>query len=73
MKKMLKQVGEKEKAPLEDIKAIQEKMEVCEFITEEEACMVEEEGLLKEIETEGPEKVAKIPIGMKIDEIDEIV
>jgi len=69
---MLKQVEEKEKAPLVEIKAIQEKMEVCEFITEEEACMVDEESLLKEIETEGPEKVGKIPIGMKIDEVDEI-
>jgi hypothetical protein len=72
IQKMLKQEEEKEKLPLEETKATYEKMEVYEFITEEEACKVDEESLLKEIETEGPEKIAKIPIGMKIDEIDEI-
>lgn len=53
------------------MKTSQERTEACELITEEEASKIDEEELLKEIEKEGPEKVVKIPISMKIDEIDE--
>ena len=47
-----------------------EKMEQVEYVTEEQASKVDSEAIMKEIEIEGPEKVVKMPIGMKIDEID---
>jgi len=46
------------------------KIEQSELITEEQATKIDIEAILKEIETEGPDKIAKMPVGMKIDEID---
>ncbi len=49
---------------------IYEKMEIGDYITEDQASKVDAEGIMKEIEAEGPEKVVKMPVGMKIDEVD---
>lgn len=67
LQEMLSRIREEE---IEEMKDVQEKVEVSSFVTEEEASQIDEETLLKEIETEGPEKKVKIPVGIKIDEVD---
>ncbi len=43
---------------------------VAKLVGEEEASKIDVQPILKEIELEGTEKITKMPIGMKIDEID---